>query len=114
MAQPCMGLGMQWDQTELALVLGTALGALSSAGCEHKPHQHPGQPFPLPQAGVNLCLPQWDSVLSPQKSPTQELDQGGPSSAQQRSALIPDLRPGFWLQPAVARSSRPLQCVQNP
>lgn len=53
-AQPCTGLGIQWDCTELVLVLGAALGALSTAGSEHEAPQHPGQPLPLPQAGVNL------------------------------------------------------------
>ena len=41
-------------QTELAFVLGTALGALSTAGCEHKTRQRLGQPFRLHPAGVNL------------------------------------------------------------
>lgn len=34
--------------------------------------------------------------------------------AQAVLALIPDLRPGFWFQPAVARSYQPFKCVQNP
>lgn len=40
--------------TELAFVLGTALGALSTAGCEYKTRRRLGQHLLLHPTGVNL------------------------------------------------------------
>lgn len=48
------GEGEMGPPTELVFVLGKALGALSTAGCEQKTRQHLGTPFLLHQAGVNL------------------------------------------------------------
>lgn len=43
-----------------------------------------------------------------------QMSQLWPDGSRQRSALILDLRPGFWFQPAVARNYQPFKCVQNP